>query len=121
MKDWFSQLYVTKMTRTFCHVASTCKAARAAINDPLSRIHQATKFRAAALHGLWVFDASIFCYGHTTLSRREGKKIIRICIMSNMLSFNYHIMTHTEANFSNLQQLVISHLYHVFQKSTCLN
>ena len=42
VKNRLGQLYVAKVARTLCHVASTRLAPRAAVNDSLAWIHQTT-------------------------------------------------------------------------------
>lgn len=59
MKYWFCEIYMTKMTRTLCHITGTCLTSRISVNDALSRIHETTQFRAATFHSFWKSYAAI--------------------------------------------------------------
>ena len=65
MKDWFGQIYVTKVTWAFCHIPGARLAPRISVYDTLPRVHKSAKFRTAAFHSFWKANAAI-CDGHPT-------------------------------------------------------
>lgn len=70
MKYWFCKIYVTKMARTLCHIASTCLASGISVNDTLSWIHKTTQLWTSTFHSFWKAYPAI-CDGHTTLHKME--------------------------------------------------
>lgn len=59
MKNWFSEVDVTEMSRAFRHIASAGLAARVAVNDALSRVHETAQLRAARFHRFREADTAL--------------------------------------------------------------
>ena len=64
MEDGLGQFNVSKVARTFGHVASTGLTFGHAVDDTLTRVHEAAKFGPAALIDFRKLDAAISRHGH---------------------------------------------------------
>lgn len=75
VEDRLGQFHVAEVTGALIHVAGACLAAGAAVDDTLTRVHQATKLRLAALVDLWVADAALGDRHAPNLVRRQDAKL----------------------------------------------
>ena len=71
--NWFGKFDVSKVPGAGAHAASTGLAARGALNDTLTRVHQSTELWTASLHRVGVLDAIRDCHRHALLQRGEVK------------------------------------------------
>lgn len=94
MEYWLCKIYMTKVARTLCHIASTGLASGISVNDALSWIHETTQLWAATFHSFWKAYSAI-CDGHTTLHKIETIMIIYI---ENIKIYTYKSLNHHSNN-----------------------
>ena len=67
VKNRFSEFNMSEMTRTTCHVPSTCLTLWHPVNDPLSGVHESTNFWTAPFHCVRIAYAIRYSHRHTFL------------------------------------------------------